>query len=198
MFQTLMVAIAIFFISIPNAFTAEERRIESFDVLTINGASISLDNFNERKGIAIVFLSSRCEYTDHVLDAVITIHNEYRLQEFLFVGLCFNEEETGDELREYAQNNGIIFPIYRDPSGGTAKYFGATITPEVFVLDSEGVIQYHGGVFQINESGIETWKNELEDAVVSVLQGETVNLDRFLCSHRVSSRLVDLHTATGK
>lgn len=175
MFQTLWVAIAIIFNSIPNAVSAEERRIDSFEVLTLDGASISISNFNERKGTAIVFLSSRCEYTNHALDAIITIHNEYRLQDFLFVGVCSNEEETGDELREYAQNNGIIFPIYLDSSGKTAKYFGATVTPEVFIFDSEGVIQYHGGVSQMDKSGIETWKNELEEAVVSVLQGKTVN-----------------------
>ena len=175
MFQTLIFAIAILFTAFPNAFSTEERRIESFEVLTLDGANISINNFSERKGTAIVFLSSRCEYTDRALDAIITIHNEYRLQDFLFVGVCPNEEETGDELREYAQNNGVIFPLYRDPSGKTAKDFGATITPGVFILDSEGVIQYHGGVSQIDQSGIEIWKNQLTSAVVSVLQGKAVN-----------------------
>jgi predicted neuraminidase len=57
-----------------------------------------------------------------------------------------NPAETGDELREFAQRGGVIFPVYRDPAGSAARQFGARATPELFLLDAHGGLVFHGGL----------------------------------------------------
>ena len=83
------------------------------------------------------------------------------------IGICSNPEESGEELREFGQRRGVRFPIYRDPQGVLAKKFGATVTPEAFVLDSEGKVLYHGSV-----------GTSLQSAVAAVHQGEAIQTEK--------------------
>jgi len=113
---------------------------------TLEGHSFEMANYAERPGTAVVFLSARCAATEGQIERINKVHVKYRLREVLFVGICANPAETGEELRTFGQRRGCIFPIYRDPEGTAARQFGATVTPEVFLLDEDGVVAYRGGL----------------------------------------------------
>ncbi|MBX7256646.1 MAG: exo-alpha-sialidase, partial [Candidatus Hydrogenedentes bacterium] len=128
---------------------------------TLDGYARTMDNYAERNGTVVVFLSARCLATADQIKAINTVHEKYREEEVLFVGVCSNPEESGEELRTFQQNGGCIFPIYRDPARAVANQFGAKVTPEFFLLDKAGKVLYHGGL------GSE--KKGLEPAIVSLL-----------------------------
>ncbi len=113
---------------------------------SVLGPQIVMDNYAERPATAVVFLSSRSETTDSVMADLNQLYRKHRLRGVLFVGVCPNPEENGDELRAFAQARGTIFPLYRDPEGKTVKHFGARFVPEVYLLDRRGVLVYHGGL----------------------------------------------------
>ncbi|MBI5094699.1 MAG: exo-alpha-sialidase [Candidatus Hydrogenedentes bacterium] len=123
-------------------------RIESLD-----GRAMTIENFGERAGTAILFLSSRSQAIDAAADDINRIHQMFRLKDVLFVGVCSSPDVTGEELRIYAQERGMVFPIYRDPSGAVAQSFKATVLPEVFLLDRQGVILYKGALLPDNGKG---------------------------------------------
>ncbi len=113
---------------------------------TLSGEPLVMDNYAERPATAVVFLSARCEATERAIAEINRIHGKYRLRNLLFVGVCGNPAETGDELRTFSQRRGLIFPVYRDPEGNAARRLGARVTPEVFLLDREGRLTFHGGL----------------------------------------------------
>ncbi len=116
----------------------------------------NMDNYGDRRGTAVVFLSGRCEATERLIGEINRVHVKYRLREVLFVGICSNPAESVQELRTYCQNRGMIFPVYRDPQRKAAKQFGARVTPEVFLLNPKGKVVYRGAVQAANgEGGIE-------------------------------------------
>lgn len=112
---------------------------------TLSDESIVMDNYSERPATAILFLSSRCDATARAMADINQLHQKHRLQDVLFVGVSSNPAESGDELRQFAQRRGAIFPIYRDPDGEIARKFSAKATPEVFLLDRRGTLVYYGG-----------------------------------------------------
>ncbi len=116
------------------------------ELTTLAGEPIVMKNYAERPGTAIVFLSSRCPLTERVIGDVNQLYRKYRFRDVLFVGVSANAAESGDELRTFAQRRGVIFPIYRDPKGATAKQLGASKTPELFLFDRRGVLVFHGGL----------------------------------------------------
>jgi predicted neuraminidase/peroxiredoxin len=135
---------------------------------TLDGHTRTMDNYGDRRGTVVVFLSARCDATAAAFDTFNDMHEEYRAKEILFVGVCSNPAESGEELRTFQQNKGCVFPIYRDPSRRVARQFGATVTPEFFLIDDAGKIVYHGAV------GNETIG--LQSAIVSLLAKEPIKI----------------------
>ena len=64
----------------------------------------------------------------------------------LFVGIFSNPVESADEVRTFAQRSGLVFPVYRDPTGTVARQLGARVTPELFLIDRGGRLAFHGGL----------------------------------------------------
>ena len=113
---------------------------------SLDGRSLTMDNYGERKGTVVLYLSPRSAAVDSVKDEINRIHLLYRLKEVLFVGVCANPGVTGDELRNYGQHSGMIFPLYLDANGEVARRLGATVTPQAFLLDGKGVLRYRGSL----------------------------------------------------
>jgi predicted neuraminidase/peroxiredoxin len=116
------------------------------NLFALSGETIIMNNYQQRPATAVLFLSARCDVTEKAIADINRLHEKYRLRDILFVGVCANAAELGDELRTFAQRRGIIFPIYRDPKGEAAHHFGARVTPELFLLDNKGVLVFHGGL----------------------------------------------------
>jgi predicted neuraminidase/peroxiredoxin len=114
--------------------------------MTLDGDSLVMDNYGERKGTVVVFLSSRCDATAKALPKINRLHGQFRLRGVLFVGICPNSQESADELRTFCQRNGVVFPVYRDPDRDVSKQFGARVTPEAFLLDRKGKVFYAGSL----------------------------------------------------
>jgi predicted neuraminidase len=115
-------------------------------LLTLSGQPMAMDNYGERPATGVIFLSARCDFTARAIGEINRIHQKFRLRDVLFVGICGNAEEAGEELRTFAQRTGIIFPLYRDPQRDAARHFAARATPELFLLDRAGKLVFHGGL----------------------------------------------------
>ncbi len=113
--------------------------------------TMSAENYASRKATVVVFLSGRSEAVLLQMEAMNTLYARIRLDGVLFVGVCSDPNQSGDELRTFLQHTGGIIPLYRDPRGDAAKQFGATVTPEYFMLDANGALVYHGGLGQPGE-----------------------------------------------
>ncbi|MGD9722503.1 MAG: exo-alpha-sialidase [Pirellulales bacterium] len=116
------------------------------NLTTLSGERLVMNNYGQRPVTAVLFLSSRCDATARVLAEINALYGKYRLRNVLFVGVCSKAAESGDELRDFAQRRGMIFPVYRDPDGAIARQFGATATPELYLLDRQGNLAFHGGL----------------------------------------------------
>lgn len=71
---------------------------------------------------------------------------EYGQKGVLFVAVHSDRWETEDDIRAHAARFGHTFPIIRDPGGRVAGLLDARRTPEVFLVDSEGKLRYHGRI----------------------------------------------------
>jgi predicted neuraminidase len=137
-------------------------------LVTLSGEEIVMDNYQERPATGVVFLSARCDVTAQAIGQINRIHQKFRLRDALFVGICSNSEETGDELRTFGQRSGIIFPLYRDPERKAARRFAASVTPELFLLDRAGKLVFHGGL------GDDSSRQAAETAIGKLLRNEPI------------------------
>ncbi|MFG0305914.1 MAG: redoxin domain-containing protein [Phycisphaerales bacterium JB040] len=85
------------------------------------------------------------------------------------------KQGAGVERNKKAMTDfGIETPILLDMSGKVGKAYGAKVTPEMYVIDGEGVLRYHGAI-DSNQGKRDLGDDfYLKSALQSVLAGETV------------------------
>jgi predicted neuraminidase len=159
-------------LGISSAFGLERgESVGPVKLLTLSGQAIVMNNYQERPATGVVFLSGRCDVTAKAMSDINRIHEKFRLRDVLFVGVCSNSDETGDELRTFGQRRGIIFPLYRDLQAGAARQFAARVTPELFLLDRAGKLVFHGGL------GSESSRKAAEAALAKLLRTEPIEVE---------------------
>lgn len=165
----IILACGIAFVSVPaSAALKLGEKSGPVELLTFDGKRMMMNNFKERPATAVVFLSPRCPLTERSITDIVALHQKYRQREVLYVGIVTDKDVSSDELTEFMQKRGVIFPIYRDPDNRVVKQFGATITPEVFLLDGNAKLVYHGGLTKPAE------RNDLEGVIKNILARKPV------------------------
>ncbi|MHC4526302.1 MAG: exo-alpha-sialidase [Planctomycetota bacterium] len=133
------------------------ERIGPLELTTLEGLTFVMDNYamDEKVGTVIAFLSARCPVTDAMSKRINYVQEEYRHDDILWVGIGANPDESGDEIREFCQRRGMIFPMYLDPEGKIRKRFEPSVTPQVFLLDSKSEVVYHGAIGDSEDVALE-------------------------------------------
>jgi len=112
---------------------------------TLDGHELVMKNYASRFGTAVVFMSSRAPATQASAGVISDMAARYRRKGVLFLGVFANADETRDEILAFWQARSMGFPTYRDVKGGAAARLCARVTPEIFLIDKEGVLVYRGG-----------------------------------------------------
>lgn len=121
--------------------------VPSFSGKTVAGSTFSLaDAQKDHRAIVVVFRSTLCPYSNSYNELLKSMSAEYGRKRVLFVAVHSDRWETEDDIRAHAARFGHTFPIIRDPDGRLARLVNARRTPEVFLVDGEGKLHYHGRI----------------------------------------------------
>ncbi len=96
-----------------------------------------------------------------------------------FLAIDSNQQDSLAEIAHFAESHKVAFPVKKDPGNKVADLFGATRTPEAFVLDREGVIRYAGLIddqFGIGYAHDKPKRRFVEDALGDLLAGREVRV----------------------
>jgi mono/diheme cytochrome c family protein len=83
------------------------------------------------------------------------------------------------ELNAYVQRHNITFPMLKDVGNRLADVVGATRTPEVYLLDASGVVQYHGRIddqYGIGYAREKPQRSDLSLAIDELISGSPVTV----------------------
>ncbi|MFQ5461607.1 MAG: thioredoxin family protein [Phycisphaerae bacterium] len=153
----------------------------AIELLGIDGKTYKLSDF---KGKVVVL-----EWTNHNCPFVKRAHKAKLMKETLakFAGkpvawMAIDSTETcADQvadIKAWAKENGIDYPILLDPSGRVGHAYGALTTPHMFIIDQKGNLAYTGAVDDEYEEDGDGSRNYVAQAVTALLKGSTVPLAR--------------------
>ena len=146
--------------------------------------TINLDDIKEDV-VVVAFLANHCPAVVANEDRLVDVAKSYKGKSVKFVGICCSAS-SGDESNEdaipaikaafkkgkYAGNTAYGV----DPSGKIGKAYGATRTPEFFVLDKTRTVKYMGAMDDSVMDADKVSKNYLKIAIDAVLANETVEV----------------------
>ncbi len=140
--------------------------------------SVSLPDLKEDV-VVVVFLANHCPVVKGYEDRLIEFTKDYRDKGVRVVGIAVSsmEEDKIPGIKTYMKDKKSNYTYAYDESQEIGRAYGATRTPQFFVLDKERKIRYTGAMDDSPDNEAKVSKTYLRDAVDSVLKGETPAVD---------------------
>ena len=135
--------------------------------------SLSLSDIKEDV-VVIVFLANHCPVVIAYDDRIIDLANDFKGKCVKVVGVAVSKQEQDllPGIKKHIKDKGIPYVYGSDETLAIGKAYGATNTPQFFVLDKERVIRYTGALDDsMNESKVKA--TYVKDAVDALLAGKT-------------------------
>jgi peroxiredoxin len=139
--------------------------------------SVSLPDIKEDV-VVVVFLANHCPVVQAYEDRIIEFTNDYKNKGVKVVGIAVSQQSI-DKLpgiKDYMKEHKSNYVYAYDETQATGRAYGATNTPQFFVLDKERKIRYTGALDD-NQREDRATKQYLRDAVNALLKGESPVVD---------------------
>jgi peroxiredoxin len=139
----------------------------------IDGKSHSLDEYKSAKVIVIAFTCNHCPVAQMYEDRFIRFANVQKKRGVVFLAISSSllPPDSLEKMRERATQKGFDFPYLSDPTQEIGKAYGATVTPQLFVLDRERNIAYMGK-FDDDIEPEKVQRSYVREAVHALLDGK--------------------------
>lgn len=149
--------------------------IPAYDPTNGESASLTLADIKEDI-VVIAFLGNHCPVVQACEDRMIEFVEDYKGKPVKFVGVSVNDLDSDrlPAIKEYTKEKGSNYVYGFDESQQIGRDYGATNTPQVFVLDKDRVIRYMGSIddSHMNESNVKA--KYLRAAVDALLAGKDI------------------------
>jgi peroxiredoxin len=154
-----------------------------FKLKNTDGKMVSLSDYASAKGFIVVFDCNTCPVSKAYNDRIVALNEKYSPKGFPLIAINPNSPEVSsgesfEEMVKQAKKKGYTFPYLYDESQNTAKAFGATNTPHVYILEKNGKelkVAYIGAIDDNSRNASEASKKYVEQAVEEILAGKTVS-----------------------
>jgi peroxiredoxin len=148
-------------------------KVSNAPLETLAGAPVSLYDYAGPHGTLVIFIATRCPVSNDYNQRMAALAREYVARDFAVIGVNANRNEPPDEVARHAGEKGLGFTVLKDPENRVADYFGASVTPEAYLFDSNWILRYHGRIDDSrNPAHIST--QDLRDALEALAAGKPV------------------------
>jgi peroxiredoxin len=153
------------------------RKLEDFTLRDAAGKSHSLGDSSDKQTVVIAFLGTECPLATLYAPRLVQLAERFEKRGVAFIGINANQQDSLSELAQYGKQHEIKFPLLKDVGNVVADALGAVRTPEVFVLDSDRKIRYHGRIddqYLVGRQRKKATREDLALALEDVLSGRQV------------------------
>jgi len=148
-------------------------------LVDVSGKKYGLSDFAGKKIVVVIFSCNHCPTVVAYEDRMVQIQRDYAGKGVGLVAINPNDdkkypEDSYQEMVKRAKAKGFNFPYLRDESQEVARSYGAQRTPEVYVLDSERRLRYHGRIDDNVNDARSVKSHDLKKVLDALLAGKEV------------------------
>ncbi|MEQ9409259.1 MAG: redoxin domain-containing protein [Fuerstiella sp.] len=156
----------------------------SFEARTISGERIQVaprgaSDDSTPQLTVVCFLGAECPMARIYGPRLTEIAAQFPAGQVQVIGIDSNRQDSFADIRDYVDELGISFPFVHDKDNLIADQFGASRTPEVFLLDRHLAVRYHGRIDDQYAPGINRSKPQRRDLLIAIqelLAGRAVSV----------------------
>ena len=163
---------------------AQTKKVENFSLPdAVSGQQVSLSDFQNRKAVVVLFTSNFCPYSKLYEERFASLVKAYAGQDVAFIMINPNDpaeskDDSMEAMKAKAQSWGLNIPYLADKNQQVASQFGASKTPEVFVLSNKPnrfAVAYSGALDDNPQVAQDVSQQYLKQAIDAVLNSKIVN-----------------------
>jgi peroxiredoxin len=122
-----------------------------FELPDPDGKMHSFDDLIGEKGLLVAFICNHCPYVQAIIDRLVEDANTLEKSGIGVVAIMSNDytyvpDDSPSNMKAFAEIHGMKFPYLVDQSQEVGKAYDAVCTPDFFGLNSDGKLQYRGGL----------------------------------------------------
>lgn len=157
---------------------APDFRLKSVDGKYYSLATFKDANGNAPKGYIVTFTCNTCPYAVAYEDRIIEMHNKFAPQGYPVVAIQPNDPvaKAGDSyeaMQQRAKEKGFPFVYLIDEGQEIFPLYGASRTPEIYLLDSDRILRYHGAIDDNFQDAEAVKINYVANAIEALEAGKT-------------------------
>jgi peroxiredoxin/mono/diheme cytochrome c family protein len=155
------------------------RKAADFSLRDYRGKVHALKDFAESKLVVVAFVGCECPLAKSYAPKLAKLAEEFGPRGAAFLAIDANCQDSLTELAAYAQSHKLSFPVLKDAGNVAADQLGAVRTPEVFVLDRDRTVRYHGRIDDQHLVGRQrpaATREDLKLALEELLAGKPVSV----------------------
>lgn len=125
----------------------EAPQFRLFD--TVNNQIVSLEDFDNAKGLLVAFICNHCPFVQHILDKFVITVRDLQQKGIGVVAISSNDVENYPDdspvkMAALAREKQFSFPYLYDGTQEVAKAYRAACTPDFFLFDENDKLAYRG------------------------------------------------------
>ena len=130
----------------PLAPPAIGARVADVAFKDVSGRRRTLGEFKSKKAIVVVFVGTECPIANLYFPTLAEMQKQYADRGVQFLAINSNDQDSFADVVAHARERKLPFSVVKDVEQHAADAFGATRTPEVFLLDANRIIRYRGRI----------------------------------------------------
>lgn len=166
----------------PNAGYTLGDVVEPFALKNVDNRTIDLREYKAQRGVIVVFTSNHCPFSKAYEDRILALDRKFGPQGFPVLAIASNnaavyEDDRFEKMQARAREKNYTFPYLQDATQVVAKSFGATRTPQVYVLKRTAdrfTVEYIGSIDDSPQDPAGAQRAYVDEAVTSLLAGRPV------------------------
>ncbi|MGD0636419.1 MAG: thioredoxin family protein [Nitrososphaerales archaeon] len=148
------------------------------NLLSTDGRRYSLDSFDERPVLVIVFTCNHCPYSKAYENRMIEMQRDYASRGAQLVAINSNDDsaypqDSYPEMVKRAKEKRFNFVYLRDADQTAVDAYGAVCTPHVFLFDAKRILRYRGRIDDSRDAS-KVRSPDLRNAIEEVIRGVPV------------------------
>jgi len=131
-------------------------------------------DWRDAKLVVVIFTCNHCPIASGYEDRIIALVKEFRERGVQFVAVSSSrmEADSFEAMKKRAAEKNYPFPYLHDATQQVGKSYGASVTPEVFVLKADRTVGYLGAIDDNWNDESAVGRRYLRDAIEALLAGK--------------------------
>ncbi|MBX2929517.1 MAG: thioredoxin family protein [Saprospiraceae bacterium] len=148
-----------------------------FKLKNVDGRMVSLAGMKDVKGYIVTFTCNTCPYAVMYEDRLIELHKKFAPKGYPVVAIQPNDPEVqpGDafeKMQARATDKGFPFAYLFDEGQVVYPQYGASRTPEIYLLDKDLMVRYTGAIDDNAQDAAAVTTRYVENAIAALESGK--------------------------